>query len=258
MRSKNCMSVWIGLFVLVSCVHCEAQHIFSISFSEGEGYTDGPIAGQPAGSPSPWEVSPADTADEFFMIEDEALVVTQVDTTDHWIFIEFPNQTSGTLIVTWDWKYVGPEDANVDVGFCISSLSNFDFDGNPAPNWPEQGVMSRMQQNDAVIDCRNGDWGGGGTYEALASFPYTGGNWISMRYEINANFADQVFDCYAQEEGEDEVQLAEEFGYRRESPEEEGLNVISIWMSGDTLETQCIIDNIVIAGPAPVADWSLY
>ncbi|MEW6237125.1 MAG: hypothetical protein AB1656_17215 [Candidatus Omnitrophota bacterium] len=249
---------FVGLLAVI-CAHSNAQVIYSNGFSKAEGYIDGTVIDQPAGAANLWEDSPADTPDGFFMIENETLVVTQVDTSDHWIFINFPKQTAGVFTVTWDWQYVGPVDGNIDVGFCISTRSNFDFDGNPELGWPEQGVMSRMQEGGGgVVDCRNGDWVGGGSYQAFQVFPYTDGKKISMRYVIDVDVSDQLFSCYAQKEGEDEVQLAEDFGFRRETYPDEGLNVISIWMSGNTVGTQCIIDNIVIFGPAPITEWPLY
>ncbi|MGC9329300.1 MAG: hypothetical protein ACP5I1_16825 [Candidatus Hinthialibacter sp.] len=175
---------------------------------------------------------------------------------DTWVFIEFPNQDSGVMTVTWDWQYVGPVDSTIDVGFCISDKANFEFDGNPTLNWPEQSAMVRMQQETAEIDVRNGDWSGGGTYDAFESYPYTDGVKIYMRCEIASDFADQTYNVYAQKEGGDEVLLAENFGFRREYME--GLNTISIWVDGSAAETRTIIDNILISGPAPVTDWALY
>jgi len=251
-------SIVYGGILVVFCVQAKAHVIYSNGFSKADGYIDGTVIDQPAGAVNLWEDSPADTPDGFFTIENETLVVTQVDTSDRWIFINFPKQTAGIFTVTWDWQYVGPVEGNIDVGFCISTRSNFDLDGNPELAWLEQGVMSRMQQDSSVIDCRNGDWAGGGSYQALQVFSYTDGKKVSMRYVIDVDFSDQFYSCYAQKEGENEVQLAEEFGFRQETAQDEGLNVISIWMDGDTLGTQCIIDNIVIYGPAPVAEWPLY
>ena len=75
--------------------------------------------------------------------------------------------------------------------------------------------------------------------------------------EIDVDDADQSLNCYAQKEGESEVMLAENFGFRRETFGE-GLNSISIWISGSLVDAKCIIDNIRISGPLDVGNWALY
>ncbi|MBN2326615.1 MAG: hypothetical protein JXR73_05625 [Candidatus Omnitrophica bacterium] len=252
-------SVFVVLFAmcLISVMNVQGQIYFSTSFSEAEGYTNGPVMGQPAGSDAVWQDGASVPSELYAYIENEALVMYQNgDDQDTWVFIEFPNQNSGVMTVTWDWQYVGPEDSNIDVGVCISDKFNFEFDGNPLLGWPEQSAMTRMQQDSAVIDARNGDWSGGGTYDAFEAFSYTDGVKIYMRCEIALDPADQTYSVYAQKEGGDEVQLAENFGFRREYID--GLNTVSIWVDGSAAETRTIIDNIVISGPTPVTDWALY
>jgi len=248
--------VLISAFIAFGCVTGNAQVYYSIDFSAGEGYVDGEIIGQPNGADRLWEDSTPDTPEGVFTVQNEALVITQPGT-EQWLLFEFPQQTEGDLIVTWDWQYVGPADGNIDCGMCISTRSNFLLDDNPNPTWNEQGAMTRMQQDTADIDVRNGDWAGGGGYEASQAFPYADGSLISMRFEIDVDDADQSLNCYAQKEGESEVMLAENFGFRRETFGE-GLNSISIWISGSLVDAKCIIDNIRISGPLDVGNWALY
>jgi len=182
------------------------------------------------------------------------MVITPIGGANKWAYITFPVQSTGTLTVSWDWQYVGPEDSNVDIGLNVSDTENFGLDNNPALTWNEQGTMCRMQQDSNVIDVRNGDWAGGGSYQASEEFGYTDGKLVSMRYEINLD--EQIFDCYAQKEGEAEILLADDFGFRRELSA--GLNAITLWDDGSAATSSVIIDNIVVAGPAAVSGWELH
>lgn len=255
MRGKS----WVlsmGVFLL-AVGGAQAQVIFSTSFSAAEGYVDGPITGQPAGGSAVWTDGYNVPAADYITVENGAMVCRQNgDDLDTWTYIEFPNQNSGDITVTFDWQYVGSAESNIDVGFCISDKINFEFDGNPALGWNEQSAMCRMQQAAAVIDVRNGDWAGGGTYAAEVSYPYTDGKKIHMRYEIDLDYTDQYLTVYAQKEGESEVLLANKYGFRREYID--GLNTIAIWVDGNAADVMAIIDNIVIFGPADISNWPLH
>jgi hypothetical protein len=241
-------------FSFVAVYSVDAQLILGIDFSAAQGYKDGPLVGQPAGAATKWiDGNPGDPADTF-AVSNGAMVITPIGGANKWAYITFPVQSKGTLIVSWDWQYVGPEDSNVDIGFNVSDTENFGFDGNPALNWPEQGAMCRMQQDSNVIDVRNGNWEGGGSYQALQEFSYTDGKLVSMRYEINLD--EQTYDCYAQKEGETEILLADGFGFRREMIA--GLDSLTMWDDGTAATSSVIVDNIVVAGPASVGNWELH
>lgn len=234
-----------------------AQVIYSTSFSADEGYSNGTLVDQPAGADDVWTGASETDGTDSYVVEDGQLVVTQTGVGSQWVYINFSVQSDGTLIVTWDWQYVGPADGVVDFGFCISDSANFELiDGNPDATWNEQGAMVRMNENPSV-DVRNGDWEGGGSYSAAAEYNYQDGAWISMRYEIEV--FELTLDVFAQKDGEDEVQLADDYGFRRiPSVDTDGVNSITMWVNGGTADNQIIVDNIVVAGPAPVTEWALH
>lgn len=243
-----------SLLVFASA-HVNAQEIASIYFSNAEGYVDGPITGQPAGATYVWQDGFPVPAGDHITVENEAMRIYQDGSgLDTWTYIEFPYQ-NGEFTVTYDWQYVGPETSNIDVGICVSDSVNFEIN-NPFLHWNEQSVMVRMQEGQAVIDAKDGDYVGGGPYLASETYPYTDGKKISMRYEIDASPNGQTFDAYAQKEGEAEVLLADDFVFSREAPN--GLNSIAIWMDGAAADVAVILDNIVISGPADVPEWTLY
>jgi len=258
------LGLWILVFgsLVVIVPSGQAQLIISADFSPGQGYKDGPLVGQPAGAGTVWLNGNDAEGNPTYAVLNQQLVITQeVDEAgnafDRWALLPLPPQT-GKFTVTFDWQYVGPTDGSVDVGFCISATENYAIDGNDAPTYSEQGVMCRMQSGDGteVIDVRNGDWAGGGTYEASEDIFYTDGVKYYMRYEIDASQAVQTYDVYLRPEGKTEIKLADMFGFRRDCPN--GLDTIALWMDGSFAGSKVIIDNIVIAGPAPVGDWQVY
>ncbi len=252
---------FIALGLCVGNVH--AQVVFSTDFSSAEGYTDGLLVDQPAGASELWIDGVADTPAVNFEIVDEALVTTIDLTGSKWVYLMFPVQNE-TITATWDWRYVGPADGLVDTGINFSDSDNFTLDGNADLTWNEQGAMIRMTHDTVngtgVIDVRDGDWDGGGGYAVTNEVHYQDGVKIFMRAEIDIKA--WTYDVFAQREGEDEIQIAEGYGFRRlPSAETDGLNCIAFWedVSDDTFTgNQCIIDNIVVFGPTSVSNWSLY
>ncbi len=236
-----------------------AQEILNIDFSAAQGYIDDFVVGQPAGADNQW-LDLVDTgisgivAADFYFIENEKLIVLQEGGGASWIYIMFPPQTEGDLILTWDWQYVGPEDQNIDVGINLSDSANYSLDitEGSLSGWGRQTTTARMQQDDSVVDLYNSS-----AYEALEPYSYADGAIISMRYIVHLD--QKSFDVYAKKEGEAEVALGINYGYRRDvSAETNGLDHLSIWVSGSA-STECHIDNIIImAGDTPVSDWFLY
>ncbi len=239
-----------------------AQTVFQCNFSAAEGYSDGPLVGQPAGADDQWVDGVVNIPSEpYIVVENEQLMCNQLDGSDTWIWIPFPVQQEGDLTMTWDWQYIGPEDGNVDVGMNISDSVNYNLDGNPDLTWNEQGAMTRMQESNPIIDVRNGDWEGGGSYAADQEITYTDGSLFHMRMVVHIR--DLTLDVYVQKEGEsDEVMIAEGYGFRRiPSVETDGVNCLAIWLDGNTDGTSAMIDNILIYGddgPTNVNNWSIY
>ncbi len=253
-----------SLMSLALCVaNVHAQVIFSADFSSAEGYTDGLLVDQPAGASELWVDGVANTPAVNFELVDEALVTTVDLSGSKWVYIMFPLQKE-SITATWDWRYVGPADGMVDTGINFSDSANFNLDSNPDLTWNEQGAMIRMTHDlangEGVIDVRDGDWDGGGSYSITNEVKYQDGVKIFMRAEINIQ--DWIYTVYAQREGEQEIEIARDFGFRRlPSAENEGLNCLALWedVSDATFEgNQCIIDNIVVFGPTSISNWSLY
>lgn len=254
---KSLRALTVSSALVCCAISANAQEFFSTSFSSAEGYVDGELVGQPANGDPVWiDRNDGDPALSYAVVN-EQLVITQKGSGGEWVSIDIPLQTDGILFVTWDWQYVGPDTGIVDHGFCISDSANFNLDGNPNATFNEQGAMVRMQQDTPAIDARNGDWEGGGSYSSVGELLYQHGDVISMRYEIN--ILDLTFDAFGSVAGGDEVQLADDYGFRRiPTVENDGVNAISMWVNGSEAGNQIIIDNIVVAGPAPVTEWTLY
>lgn len=260
LRTGSMFLLSMGI-LLGSAGTLDAQELLNINFSAAQGYMNGPVVGQPAGAANQW-LNLVDTgiaglapADPYF-IDSEKLVVAQDGSGASWVYIEFPPQTKGDLILTWDWQYVGPEDENIDVGINLSDSANYSLDitEGSLSGWGRQTTTARMREGGGVIDLYNGD-----SYDVLTDFSYTDGVVISMRYIIHLD--EKTFDVFAQKEGEAEVALGIGYGYRRDvSAETGGLDHLSIWESGSAI-TECHIDNIVLVasgGVSAVWNWSLY
>lgn len=255
---------WLAAVILCVCAGgANAQLIFQSDFSSAQGYKDGPVAGQPAGASSVWISGNSSVPADNIVVQNGSLVTTVTGADSKWVYILIPVQ-KGAFTVTWDWQYIGPAGVFVDTGFCLSDTGNFGLDGNADPTFNEQGAMTRMTNDTTngtgVIDVRDGDWSGGGSYKVSKAVLYQDGKKISMRAEIDAS--SYYFDVFAKREGEQEVQIADDWGFRRlPTAETNGLNCVSIWedlADAASVGNQCIIDNIVIAGPAPVSDWALF
>ncbi|RJP29987.1 MAG: hypothetical protein C4527_10945 [Candidatus Omnitrophota bacterium] len=258
---KKCFGMAILGLLCVSASPVFAQTILHCDFSRAQGYVDGPIVDQPAGAGEKWMDGAANVPSAaYLVIENEQLMGYQLDGSDTWIWIRFPVQKSGELTLTWVWQYIGPADGNVDIGMNISDSENFNFDGNPNLGWNEQGAMCRMQEASPIIDVRNGDWAGGGTYAAATEMRYTDGALIHMRMVVHV--LDLTLDVYARKEGGTEVTLAQGYGFRRiPTTQTDGVNCLAIWLDGNTNGTSVMIDDILLVGPngpTDIQDWAIY
>lgn len=236
-----------------------AQEIMNIDFSAAQGYANSPAVGQPAGAANQWQdlfdtgISGIITADGY-IVENEELVIFQTESGAAWIYIKFPAQTKGDLTLTWDWKYVGPVEENIDVGVSLSDSANYSLaitEGSLS-GWGRQTTSIRMQTN-GTLDLHNGT-----EYTALAPYNYTDGKVIHIRYIVHLD--KKRFDVYAKKDGEAEVALGIDYGYRRDvSAATGGVDHLSVWLSGSS-SCEAHIDNIVLtaSGNTPVSDWFLY
>jgi len=263
---KNCGMSKVSLFLLVlgllsgvtSTLY--AQEIMNVDFSAAQGYANGPAVGQPAGAANQWldlfdtGISGIITADGY-IVENEELVIFQTEAGAAWIYIPFAPQTKGDLTLTWDWKYVGPVEENIDVGVSLSDSANYSLaiTTGSLSGWGRQTTSIRMQTN-GTLDLHNGT-----EYTALAPFSYTDGKVIHIRYIVHLD--KKTFDVYAKKDGETEVALGIGYGYRRDvSAATGGLDHLSIWLSGSS-SCEAHIDNIVLiasSGNTAISDWFLY
>jgi hypothetical protein len=249
----------VAIALLLGATGVQAQVFYSADFSAAEGYVDGPVVGQPAGAASQWTNANPDVSTDDFVVENEQLVVSDVSTGVRWVTLQIPTLQEN-FSVAFDWQFVGEATGTIDVGICLSDSVNFELiDGNPVPTYNEQGTMIRTYSA-GMIDVRNGDWSGGGTYEALAELNYQDGKNIHIRMEINP--VEWIFDAYFQKEGEtEETMIADDYGYRRlPTVDTDGINALVIWDNSvdTTLGSSMIIDNFVVYGPTSVSDWALF
>lgn len=256
---KHTAMIFVALLLSAIAVDSAiAQVIFSTGFSAAEGYVDGPLIGQPASGTQKWiDANPNVPADSF-NVENEMLAIIGKGSGGKWALMPIPVQ-KGVFTMTWDWRFVGPENGVADIGVCVSDSVIFEVvDGNPVPNYNEQGMMVRFYTG-GVVEARDGDWAGGGTYGALREVRYQDGKLLKVRVVIDASA--WTFDVYITKEGESEILLADDYGFRQAPSEETGgLNCIVIWDNGtaDMTGNGCTIDNLTLFGPAPVPHWSLY
>lgn len=253
--TKSLGVIAVGAALVVSSINTNAQEIITIDFSTASGYANGDLEGQPSGSSNVWYPGEPDGFTDRFQIENEQLVQTDFPDGNQWIVIDIPVQ-QGQFTTTFDWQYLGAPDAVVDFGFTLSDSANFGLDGNPNVTFNECGAMIRMNR-DPDLDVRNGDWEGGGGYESLVPYSYQDGAKISVRLEVDTEAL--LFDAYVTKEGEDEVMIADDYGFRRiTSDATNGLNCIAIWSGDVDGDEQAVLDNIALFGSASVSEWAIH
>lgn len=262
---KQATAFFVGVLgLLIGVTSVQAQTFFSATFSANEGYVDGPIMGQPANADLFWNNTNATVSVDTMKIENGALSVIGDGVGGKWIFIEYPVQQD-TFTATFDVVYVG-DGTMTNIGVSFSDTFNFELDGNTFPTYNEQGAMIRFAGN-GVLDARNGDGAGGGSFSKLVSINYNDGVKLFFRAEIDAmgNF----FSVYVRKDGEaEEVLVAEDYTFRRFNSEIlNGLNCITIFDNNSDSSIPgvgLIIDNFVLYGPdgpsepVRVSEWNLF
>ena len=217
----------------------QAQLIKQIKFSKAEGYTDGPLFGQPAGGGASVWTSVSDNQGNSFVTNDVPwIVLTVTNGAMHiWPDQNFGTNTSGTiyftlpfpavrkgpLTATWDWQFFptneipadyDPTNNNynaslqgTDHGFTFADSLNRMLDDNPFAVFNELCTPNRMG---GVCDARwNTDYSmcdGGGNWNNVGP-EFKDGKLLHMK--LVAYFGDAAsptnnsFDVWAQRDGEE-------------------------------------------------------
>jgi len=263
MRKTSVVGVVVCCILLSMAGGANAQLIKQINFSKAEGYVDGLLVGQPANATDKWTAGSVVQGENTFNVQNEAMYVHPDGKASSviYLYIPFPVQKikEGNIITaTWDWQYFGDPANNMDLGFTISDSGNFNIDGDPMTVFNEYCTPTRMG---SLIDARAGnDLAGGGNWVSDNGVEYRDGVLVHCRLVVD--IFNYEFDFFAQREGEDEVQVADDFLFRRiPSVETDGVNCIGMWLNGGKPETSVILDNIRIVGPegyTAVGQWDLY
>jgi hypothetical protein len=168
---------FLGFALLVlAAADLQAQLIKKINFSKAEGYTNGPLWGQPAGaSPNVWTCV-SDNQGNSFVTNGQPWIVhtvtngamhiwpdqnfgTNTSGTIYWV-MPFPLQKKGPITVTWDWQFFpsneipadyDPTNNNynaslqgTDHGFTFADSANRMIDGNPFAVFNELCTPNRI------------------------------------------------------------------------------------------------------------------
>ena len=240
----------------------QGQVIKEINFSKAEGYTNGPLVGQPAGADSRWASASTNKGDTVFPFFGKVFSVSTNETMlvhpDEsgtalgviWVTVPFPLQKTGPLTATWDWQFFGTSDLKTDFGFTIGDTENFNLDGDTNTVFNEQSAITRMGD---LVDARNGDglFNGDGTWVSDNGVVFRDGVLVHMRMVVR--LSDLTFDVFATREGEEEVQVADHFYFRRGlSTKNGGVNAITLWLNNGDIATHMTLDNILVVGPNPI------
>ncbi len=249
---------------LMGAGNIHAQTFFLIDFSPANGYVDGELEGQPAGSDLYFWIKPNPASNLASMyIENEALTVMGDGGGGKWIYTEIPLQQD-VFGVTFDGVYFG-DGTQTNIGVSFSDTVNFGINGDELPTYNEQGAMIRFAGNG--IDMRNGDGAGGGSFTKLVETPYVDGVKFYLRAEIDPSI--DKFSVWVRKEGQtEETMIAENYGFRRAtSAETNGVNCMTIFdnnSDGSIAGVGIIFDNFVFYGPdgptggTAVSEWALY
>jgi hypothetical protein len=219
----------------------QAQWIKQINFSPSEGYTNGPLLGQPAGDAAKAWISVSENKGESYILEDGTQHIALTVTNEAMMIrpdqnfgelksviyfaIPFPAQGKGPITVTWDWQFFptneipadyDPTNNNyqaqlqgTDLGFTLSDSANRALGDN---DWAVFNELSTPTRMGGVCDSRYngfGDYGtcgGGGNWNDKGP-QYRDGKKLHMK--MVAYFGDDndpqnnSYDVWAQREGEE-------------------------------------------------------
>lgn len=253
---KNILMVMV--LVLAASMAGQAQVFSSADFSKDAGYADGSVLGQPTNAASQWTDANPGVPSVNFLVEDGKLSIIGDGTGGRWVYLPIPVQ-QGVFNFSFEGVYVG-DGTMTNIGVCLSDTENFNLDGNAVPTYNEQGGMIRFADN-GLIDVRNGDGVGGGSFTKLADVPYNDGEVFYVRAVVDAYLWNIT--VFVRKQGQtEETMIAEEYGFRRNnSPVTEGVNALVIFDNNSDRSLPgigLILDNFVLFGSTPVNEWSLF
>ena len=237
---KSTVLKFLGCGVLLfATAGLQAQLIKKINFSKAEGYTNGPLWGQPVGAGNAVWTCVSDNQGNSFVTNGQPWIVhtvtngamyiwpdqnfgTNTTGTIYWT-IPFPVQKKGPLTVTWDWQFFStnaiPEDYDptnntynaslqgTDHGFTFADSANRMIDGVPFAVFNELCTPNRIA---GVTDARyNTDYNlcdGGGNWNNIGP-EFKDGKMLHMKlvayFGNDASPTNNSFDVWAQREGEE-------------------------------------------------------
>ncbi|MGI6458111.1 MAG: hypothetical protein ACOX5R_21170 [bacterium] len=225
-------------------------------------FTDGYTAGAELAGQQGWTQG-AGSAVTNWMVEDDLLRSHPDATGGQFIYLEFPVQ-QGIVTATWEWQYEGDGTVGSNTGFGLMDTANIELDNDGQIDFNELSTLCRMATGITdvpdTIDARYGDLVGGIDFRALTPVPYMDGTKITVRMVVDVS--NQTYDVYAQREGEAEVQLADDFPFRRAvSQTNGGLNAVVLFDDLSNASGPSItVDNIrVSAGSSSAASgWEFF
>lgn len=228
--------------MLLFVATAQAQWIKQINFSKAEGYTNGPLLGQPAGAGTgAWTPVSENTGDSYvtedgsrhvcLTVTNEAMLIRPDQNLGElksviYFTIPFPAQKKGPITVTWDWQFFptneipadyDPTNNNyqavlqgTDVGFTLSDSDNRKLGDSDV--WAVFNELSTPTRLGGLCDAR---YNGSGEYGTCGG----GGNWNDkgpqyrdgkkLHMKLVAYFGDpsdpqnDSYDVWAQRDGEE-------------------------------------------------------
>ena len=201
-----------GALVLLTA-DLQGQLIKQINFSAAEGYTNGPLWGQPAGAGSnTWTCVSNNEGNSWTNADGTPFIVhtvtngamyiwpdqnfgTNTTGTMYWA-MPFPVQRTGPITVTWDWQFFAtnvipvdydptnnnynadcgsspPDLQGTDHGFTLADSANRPFSGNQAPDGSWYAVFNTLCTPNRIASETDARYNGSGEYGTCGG----GGSW---------------------------------------------------------------------------------